>query len=121
IARQEIEEGELGRNVARDDRRLDAVAVGEGDSGDPAVGGVDTGDLRVSANFETLRPAVGSDRLGEGAHAAADETPAAGAGVLAHQVMRDDVSRARAFWPDKSADAAVIGQHRLDMRALEPF
>ena len=79
---------------------------------------ITSASVRISSPL--VRPYDG-DRLRDRAHAAADEAPAAGAGVLAHQVMRDDVGRARAFWPDKSADPAVVREHRLHVRALEPF
>ena len=70
------------------------------------------------ADLEALGAAIRRDRLRDRAHAAADEAPAAGAGVLAHQVMRDHVGRARAFRPDKGSDPAVIREHRLHVRAL---
>ena len=100
---------------------MQPAAVGEGHARHLAIGAVDADDLRVGADLEALRPAVGGDRLGDRAHAAADEAPAARARVLAHQVVRDDIGRPRAPRPDEGADAAVVGEHRLDVGALEPL
>jgi hypothetical protein len=65
--------------------------------------------------------AVGGERLRDGAHAAFDEAPAAGALMLAHQMMHDHIGRPRRLRPGKGADRSVIGEHRHDPVVLEPF
>ena len=67
-----------------------------------------------------MAPATFGDRLADRAHAATDEAPAAGAFVLAHDVVQDDVGRAGSFWSRKRADRAVVAEHRARHAVLEP-
>ena len=67
-----------------------------------------------------MAPADFRDRFADRAHAAANETPAAGAFVLAHDVMQDDVGRARRLRTRKRADRAVVAEHRPRHAVFEP-
>ncbi len=76
--------------------------------------------MGIGADLETEFLAGARDRLGDRAHAATHEAPAAGARVLAHDVVHDDIGGARRLRAREGADAGVIGQHRLHHVALKP-
>ena len=59
------------------------------------------------------------DRLADAAHPAPDEPPAAGALVLAHQVVEEHVGGTRRPRPREGADRAVVGEDRLELVRLE--
>ena len=81
----------------------------------------DLGDRAVGLDLEPEAGAGLRDRLGDRAHAALDEAPAAGPLMLAHQVVQEDVGGARRLGAGEGADRGVVGEHRLDHVALEPL
>ncbi len=126
---------ELGREVTGCDELLEErLAVGIGDhclrredaavacahARRPSVFDDDLGDRRVGHDIETEAFSRGGNRLGDRAHAAFDEAPAAGALMLAHDVMHDDIGRARRFRAGEGADRGVVGEDRLDRVGFEP-
>src|SRR5579885_17034 len=120
LGRDELLEEGLAIGVGDDGARREAAPVGGADAGRAAIRDHDLGDLGPGQHLHAEARARGGDRLGDAAHPALDEAPAAGALMLAHDVVHDDIGRARRFRAGEGADRGVIGQHRLDDVALEP-
>ena len=117
----EVEIEMLGIGVGGDHRRAINRPVGGDDTAGAAVRRLDLGDGAVGEDVDAMAAAIGGKRLGDGAHAALDEAPAARPLMLAHQVMHDHIGRARRLRSGKGADRSVIGEHRHDSVVLEPF
>src|SRR5215212_1807860 len=100
---------------AGDDRScLYAGTVGQGDAGRPAAGHVYRGDLCVGADLRARGPRGRGYGVGDAAHAAAHEAPAAGDAVdLAHPVVQEDVGRTWAHRAAPHADDAPRGERAL--------
>ena len=111
----------LGVEVGDDQRRQVLLAGFGDDAGGTALAHQHLGDRAVGLDLQPEAGAGLGDRLGDRAHAALDEAPAAGTLVLAHQVVQQHIGGARGLGAGEGADRGVVGEHRLDHVALEPL
>ena len=113
-------EQRLAVGVRHDGLRRELTTVGSAHAGRTAVGDDDLRHRGIGLYLEAEALSGSRDRLRDAAHAAFDEAPAAGTGMLAHDVMHDDIGGTRRFRPGEGSDRGVIREHRLDDVAVEP-
>ena len=108
------------RGVGNDDLAVKLAPVGHTDTARTSCIDQHLRHRRVGQNLHAEALAGSGYGASDGSHASADEAPASGALMLAHQMVHDHVGGARRFRAGKSADRRVVGEHRLDHVALEP-
>src|SRR5215217_462555 len=110
----EREERRLGVRAGNDHACLECGAVREGDAGRAAVRHIYSGDLGVRADLGPCHPRRSRYRLGDAAHPATHEAPAAGhAADLAHPVVEQHVGGAGAHRAAPHADDTTGRQGAL--------
>ncbi len=116
----ELIEQHLAAHIGHD--RASRVLVADGGDNLPgaAVRDLHPDHVRIGADLHAVLPSGLSDQIADRTHATTDEAPAARALVLAHDVMQDDISRARRLRPGERADRAVITEYGAGHTVLEP-